>query len=180
MKSYSTSSSLGLGREQEVAHTEVGDLDFINNRVHICPKRDRQFRLKSKRNRRGNVGDHYVPFLPSLMRKLKEYVERKGLKQGDLLFPNAEGHVEGHYLRSFKASGHAADCSFHLELHQLRKTGATLHYAGGKGIPLATISQGLGHSSLQMTEEYLDLKATAASQDHIQQMIAAGLLAAHG
>jgi hypothetical protein len=31
-----------------------------------------------------------------------------------------------------------------------------------------------------MTEEYLDVKATAASQDHIQQMISTGLLAAHG
>ena len=169
-----------LGREQEVAHTEVGDLDFINNRVHICPKRHRQFRLKSKRNRRGNVGDRYVPFLPNLMAKLKEYVERKGLKEGDLLFPNTEGHVEGHFLRKLQSIGKRGGLPFHLELHQLRKTGATLHYAGGKGIPLATISQWLGHSSLQMTEEYLDVKATAASQDHIQQMIAAGLLAAHG
>jgi integrase len=168
-----------LGREQEVAHTEVGDLDFINNRVHICPKRHRQFRLKSKRNRRGNVGDRYVPFLPSLMAKLKEYVERKGLKEGDLLFPNTEGNVEGHYLRKLQRIGKRAGLPFHLELHQLRKTGATLHYAGGKGVPLATISQWLGHSSLQMTEEYLDVKATAASQDHIQRMIAAGLLAAH-
>ncbi|MGA2648484.1 MAG: site-specific integrase [Candidatus Sulfotelmatobacter sp.] len=169
-----------LGREQEVANTEVGDLDFINNRVHICPKRHRQFRLKSKRNRRGNVGDRYVPFLPSLMAKLKEYVERKGLEEGDLLFPNTEGRVEGHYLRKLQGIGKRAGLTFHLELHQLRKTGATLHYAGGKGIPLATISQWLGHSSLQMTEEYLDVKATAASQDHIQQMISTGLLAAHG
>jgi integrase len=168
-----------LGREQEVGHTEVGDLDFHDNRVHICPKRHRQFRLKSKRNRRGNVGDRYVPFLPSLMSKLKEYIERKGLKEGDLLFPNTEGNVEGHYLRKLQGIGKRGGLPFHLELHQLRKTGATLHYAGGKGIPLATISQWLGHSSLQMTEEYLDVKATAASQDHIQQMIANGLLAAH-
>jgi integrase len=168
-----------LGREQEVAHTEVGDLDFTNNRVHICPKRHRQFRLKSKRNRRGNVGDRYVPFLPSLMAKLKEYVERKGLKEGDLLFPAANGGTEGHYLRMLQKIGKRAKLTFHLELHKLRKTGATLHYNGGKGVPLATISEWLGHSSKQQTEEYLDVKATAVSQDHIQQMIATGLLAAH-
>jgi integrase len=63
------------------------------------------------------------------------------------------------------------------ELHKPRKTEATLHYAGGKGVPLATISQWPGHSSLQMTEIYLDVKAPA--QEHIQHMIGAGALAAH-
>jgi len=56
-----------MGREQEVAHTEVGDLDFINNTVHIRPKPHRNYRLKSKRNCNGNVGDRYVPIHASLM-----------------------------------------------------------------------------------------------------------------
>jgi integrase len=168
-----------MGREQEVAHTEVGDLDFINNTVHICPKPHRNYRLKSKRNRNGNVGDRYVPIHASLMARLKEYIERKKLRDGDLLFANRDGNVEGHYLRKLQEIVKRADLPGKWELHKLRKTGATLHYAGGKGVPLATISQWLGHSSLQMTEIYLDVKSTAPAQEHIQHMIGAGALAAH-
>jgi len=168
-----------MGREQEVAHTEVGDLDFINNTVHICPKPHRNYRLKSKRNRNGNVGDRYVPIHASLMARLKEYIERKKLREGDLLFANLEGNVEGHYLRKLQEIVKRANLPGKWELHKLRKTGATLHYGGGKGVPLATISQWLGHSSLQMTEIYLDVKSTAPAQEHIQHMIGAGALAAH-
>jgi integrase len=169
-----------LGRDQEVGNTELGDLDFVNNTVHICPKRHRQFRLKSKRNRRGNTGDRYVTLPPSLMAKLKEFVERKGLKEGDLLFPapHDKSKVAGHYLRPLQRMAKEAGLKFHVELHKLRKSGATLHYDGGKGVPLAEISQWLGHSSLKQTEEYLDIKSTASSQPHIQQMIANGRMAA--
>jgi integrase len=168
-----------MGREQEVANTEVGDLDFTNNTVHICPKPHRNYRLKSKRNRNGNVGDRYVPIHASLMARLKEYIGRKKLREGDLLFPNLEGNVEGHYLRKLQDIVKRAALPGKWELHKLRKTGATLHYAGGKGVPLATISQWLGHSSLQMTEIYLDVKSTAPAQEHIQHMIGAGALASH-
>jgi integrase len=168
-----------LARNKEVGHTEVGDLNFTDNTVHIGPKRHRKFRLKSKRNRRGNVGDRYVPLHPNLMAKLKEYVEREGLVDGDLLFPNTKSEVEDHYYRHLQQIAKRAKLPFHVEPHKLRKTGATLHYNNGKGVPLGTISQWLGHTSLQQTEEYLDIKATAASQDHIQQMVAGGLMAAH-
>jgi integrase len=168
-----------LARNQEVAHTEVGDLNFTKNTVHVCPKPHRHFRLKSKRNRRDNVGDRYVPLHPRLMKRLKEYIERKGLVDGDLLFPNTQGEPQDHYYRHLQQIAKRAKLPFHVEPHKLRKTGATLHYDNGKGVPLATISQWLGHTSLQQTEEYLDIKATAASQDHIQQMVAGGLMAAH-
>ena len=91
-----------MGREQEVAHTEVGDLDFSNNTLHMCPKPHRNYRLKSKRNRNGNVGDRYVPIHASLMAGLKDYIERKELRETDLVFPNLEGNVEGHYLRKLQ------------------------------------------------------------------------------
>lgn len=168
-----------MGREQEVAHSELGDLDFINNTLHICPKPHRNYRLKSKRNRNGNVGDRYVPIHAQLMKRLKDYVERKELKDSDLLFPNSNGGVEGHYLRKLHQIVKRANLPGKWELHKLRKTGATFHYANGKGVPLATVSQWLGHTSLQQTEIYLDVKATAPAQDHIQRMVNAGGLAAH-
>jgi hypothetical protein len=40
-------------------------------------------------------------------------------------------------------TGHRAERAH----ERLRKTGAPLHYNGGKGVPLATISEWLGHSS---------------------------------
>ena len=92
-----------MGGAQEVAHTEVSDLNFFDNTVHICPKPHRNYRLKSKRNRNGNVGDRYVPIHTSLMTRLKEYIERKRLREGDLLFANLDGNVEGHYLRKLQA-----------------------------------------------------------------------------
>ncbi len=91
-----------MGREQEVAHTEVGDLNFFSNTVHICPKPHRNYRLKSKRNRNGNVGDRYVPIHASLMARLKEYIECKRQREGDLLFSNVEGNVEGTICGSCK------------------------------------------------------------------------------
>jgi integrase len=170
-----------MGRDQEIATREVRDLDFVNNTVHFSPKRERQFRLKSKRNRRGNVGDRYVPLHPELMAKLREYIDRTGKKEDDLLFSALNGGMEQHFLRRLEDIVYRAGLklSAKVELHRFRKTGATLHYNGGKGVPLATISQWLGHSSLQQTEEYLDVKATAPAQDHIRAMVVTGALAAH-
>lgn len=68
----------------------------------MCPKPHRNYRLKSKRNRNGNVGDRYVPIHASLMAGLKDYIERKELRETDLVFPNLEGNVEGHYLRKLQ------------------------------------------------------------------------------
>jgi integrase len=170
-----------MGRDQEVATREVRDLDFVNNTVHICPKRNRQFRLKSKRNRRGRVGDRYVPLHPELMARLHEYIERMWKNEDDLLFPAANGGVEQHFLRRLEGIVKRASLRFQhkVELHRFRKTGATLHYNGGKGVPLATLSEWLGHSSLQQTEEYLDVKATAPAQEHIRALVTSGAMAVH-
>src|SRR5437764_958468 len=170
-----------MGRDQEVATREVRDLDFVNNTVHFSPNRERHFRLKSKRNRRGNVGDRYVPLHPNFMAKLREYIDRAGKKDDDLLFPALNGGVEQHFLRRLEGIVNRAGLKLSPKVkpHRFRKSRATLHYNSGKCVPLATVSQWLGHSSLQQTEEYLDVKATAPAQDHIRAMVVAGPLAAH-
>jgi site-specific recombinase XerD len=65
-------------REAEVAHTEVGDLDFKRNLLHVQGKPHRRFRLKGKE-------DRFVPIPASLMKKLKAHCADK--KPGDLYFP---------------------------------------------------------------------------------------------
>jgi hypothetical protein len=59
-----------MGREQEVAHTAVSDLNFFDNAAPICPKPHRNYCLKSKRNRNANASDRYVPIYASLMARL--------------------------------------------------------------------------------------------------------------
>jgi integrase len=125
-----------MGRDQEVATREVRDLNFDNNTVHFSPKRKRHFRLKSKRSRRGQVGDRYVPLHPELMVKLREYIDRAEKRDDDLLFPAMNGGVEQHFLRQLEAIVKRAGLKLRekVELHRFRKTGATLHYNGGKGV----------------------------------------------
>lgn len=65
-----------MGREQEVANTEVRDLRFGTNVLHVCPKLDRGFRLKSQTGQAA-LG-RYVPIPASLMRKLQEHCKGKG------------------------------------------------------------------------------------------------------
>jgi hypothetical protein len=60
-----------------------------------APSRIATTASKSKRNRNGNVGARYVPIHAQLMKRLKEYVERKELKEGDLLSPTAKAEWRG-------------------------------------------------------------------------------------
>ncbi len=80
-----------MAREMEVAHCEVRDLKFDINVLHICPKPDRNFRLKGKRSGQAKKG-RKVPIPAIFMSRLKTYCTGKGPRQ--LLFPNGLGGVE--------------------------------------------------------------------------------------
>jgi len=144
-------------REDEFAHAEWGDLDAKISVVHIQPKPHRGFRLKSKRNMGGEVGDRYVPIEPKLTKRLVARMQKLGAKPGDLMFPNSLGSSEGHLLRKCKVIAGRAKLSGKWTLHSWRKTFATrLHDAG---VPVGTIMVYLGHTSLKTTLLYLGLKA---------------------
>jgi len=143
-----------MGREQEVANTEVQDFNFKSNVLHICPKLDRGFRLKSQKGQAA-LG-RYVPIPASLMRKLQEHC--KGKRERDLVFPNAGGGVEGHFLRKCQRIAKCAGLTG-FELHAFRKTGATkLHRAGAK---IRDISAWLGHKDTKTTQIYLGVSDAA-------------------
>jgi integrase len=122
-----------MGRDQEVATRDVRDLDFVNNTVHFSPNRERHFRLKSKRNRRGNVGDRYVPLHPDLMLKLREYIDRAGKKDDDLAFAALNGGVEQHFLRRLEGIVNRAGLKLSpkVELHRFRKSNPALQRRQG-------------------------------------------------
>ena len=143
-----------MGREQEVANTEVRDLDFGKNVLHISPKVDRGFRLKSKK---GSAAlGRKVPLPAVLMEKLKAHCKGKNLR--DLVFPNRQGDVEGHFLRRAQAIGKLAAVQG-IELHRFRKTGATMLHRERASV--RQIQAWLGHSDLETTLIYLGVQDSA-------------------
>ena len=154
-------------REAEVAHTEVADLDFNRNQLHVQPKRQRKFRLKGKE-------DPFVPIPASLMLKLKEHC--KGKKPNDLVFPNEETDgVEGHYLRHLQQIAKRGGLNPNeYTLHAFRRTFATMHHEDG--ISVNTLMKWLEHRRIETTLRYLE--AANAAADHVQQKINNGALAA--
>jgi integrase len=78
-------------REQEMTYTEVRDLDFTRNVLHVCGKPDRGFRLKGKKGKR-SAKDRFVPIPTNLMARLKEHCTGKGLR--DLVFTNGQGTMK--------------------------------------------------------------------------------------
>jgi integrase len=161
-----------MGREREVANTEVGDLLFAENNWWIQPKPHRRFRLKGKRSGQAARG-RKVPLPRQFMATLKTYCE--GKNPHDLLFPNGIGGVEGHFLAMCKRIAKRAGMNPEdFGLHKFRKTGATLHYKAG--VPVTTISVWLGHESVAVTMAYLDISDTA--DEHHVDMVSNGACSA--
>jgi len=141
--------------EREVAFTEVRDLLFERNLLHISPKPDRGFRLKGKRFGQAKNGRR-VPLPALYMATLRESC--KGRPSRALLFPNAQGAVEGHFLRRCKAIAKRAGLTAWNQfcVHRWRKTGATRHHESG--VSARKIQAWLGHESLEATLDYFDPK----------------------
>lgn len=152
-----------MGRDMEVANCEVRDLKFEKNILHICPKPDRNFRLKGKRSGQAKKG-RKVPLPTLFMARMKKYCAGKG--QRDLLFPNGIGGVEYHFLRRCKKIAKRAGFSNwdEFDLHRWRKTGATRHHE--KGVSVRKLQAWLGHESLEVTLDYLGVEDAA---DEISQ-----------
>jgi integrase len=79
--------------------------------------------------------------------------KRLGAGPNDLLFPNRNGNPDQHLLRDLQTLAKRAGAQFAVELHKLRKTGASRRYLAG--VPLKTLMQELGHESLATTQKYL-------------------------
>jgi integrase len=162
-----------MARDMETAHCEVRDLKFDINVLHICPKPDRNFRLKGKRSGQATKG-RKVPIPAAFMSRLKVFCAGKGPRQ--LLFPNGVGHIETHFLRKCEAIARRAGIANweDFDLHRWRKTGATMHHEAG--VSVRKIQAWLGHESLEVTLEYLGVDD--AADEISQQQVNNGALAA--
>jgi len=161
-----------MAREMEVANCEVRDLKFDRNILHICPKPDRNFRLKGKRSGQAKKG-RKVPMPSLFMERLRKFCDGKAPRQ--LLFPNGVGHVEHHFLRRCENIARRAGFANwkDFDLHRWRKTGATKHH--DDGVSVRTIQAWLGHESLEVTLDYLGVDDAAGESS--QQQVNNGTLA---
>jgi integrase len=155
-------------REAEVAHTEVADLDFKRNLLHVQGKPHRRFRLKGKE-------DRFVPIPASLMKKLKAHCA--GKQPGDLVFPNEQtGAVEGHFLRHLQQIARRGKLTVSdYTLHAFRRTFATIHHEDNR-VSVNTLKTWLGHKDIKTTMRYLE--GADAASEHVQDTVNKGALAA--
>lgn len=162
-----------MARDMEVAHCEVRDLKFDKNILHICPKPDRNFRLKGKRSGQAKKG-RKIPIPTLFMARMKEFC--MGKKPRDLIFPNGKGGVEQHFLRRCEKIAKRAGLNWEdFDLHRWRKTGATRHH--DNGVSVRKIQAWLGHESLEVTLDYLGVDD--AADEISQEQVNNGALAAY-
>jgi integrase len=100
-------------REQEVAHAEWDDIDFV----------DGLFTVKAKANwKPKDYEERTVPLPDFLGALLKDRMLRGS---GLLIFPTWEGKVDGHMLRILKDLAKRAGLVGEFKLHKFRKSYAT-------------------------------------------------------
>jgi integrase len=162
-------------REQEVTFATWDDIDFTHKTYKVEGKTIEGEEFVPK--------NHEVRVTPLTTEVCEMLKARKARMKGRLIFTAEGGKPEGHFLRKFKAIAKRAGlncgacrttirvgkhhlrkdvevtcethpvCEKHY-LHRLRKTAATrwLH----SGINILKIKDWLGHSSLEITQGYLD------------------------
>ena len=129
-------------REREMTTCEWADLDLTGRVFHVQAKSG--FTPKGKRNRG-------VPFPQELADALQR---RRAHSNGSTLVFGKDGRVQRHIIRVLKARAEEAkqnpDDFF---LHRFRHTAANRWLRAG--IDIATVSNWLGHTSLETTKLYL-------------------------
>jgi len=122
-------------RKGEIFNLRWSDIDFIDHYIHIKKTKSNVMRK--------------VP-MNSLVAVTLKSIERKA----DFIFPSQWSKKQKHIrdvFGSFKNACKKAGIN-DLRFHDLRHTAATLMVTGG--VDLATVSQILGHSTIQMTMKY--------------------------
>lgn len=132
-------------RISTVANIKIGDLDFENGLITLT-------KTKNKRQ-------HIIPMASSLKTVLIEYLQYRGGGLDDYLFPNQWGQqikVDGlkQAIRRYNLSRGVMRTSVHSFRHTFAKKWIL---NGGDMFSLQSI---LGHSTLDMTREYVNLFAS--------------------
>jgi integrase len=129
-------------RDQEVAHAEWDDIDFVDGLYTIKSKPG--WTTKDYEERELPLPDFLVAALKTRMLRTK----------GKLIFPNTIGTVNGHLIRIVQRVAKRAGIRGEATLHKWRKTFATQQHRNG--LDARTIQKRLGHSDLATTLTYLE------------------------
>ena len=85
-------------RDAEMQNTEYADFNWEKCTLHVQPKAWRKFRLKGK-SKKKSAKDRFLPIPVKLVWKIKERMRDRNAQPHDLVFPNGEDKLDGHFLR---------------------------------------------------------------------------------
>lgn len=135
---------VGTGcREQEVAHVEWTDINWVTKTVWIHAKPQYGWKPKTA------AGTRKIPLSDSLLADLKALQTKS---TNALVFPAKTGGVEGHFLRMLKELGKPAGVS-NVKCHRFRDTYITDKVR--EGVDLPTIRVWVGHEDLETLALYV-------------------------
>jgi integrase len=129
-------------REQEVAHTEWSDINWIAKTVRVQAKPHYDWKPKTK------AGTRTIPLPDALLADLKVL---KAKATSSLVFPAARGGVEFHFLRIFQELGEKAGVPG-VKCRKFRDT-----YISDKiqeGVDLNTVRVWIGHTNFDTLKLY--------------------------
>lgn len=142
------------GREQEVSNATYDDVDF--DRAKFLIREKDGWIPKDKE-------EGSIPVPHEFIERMKARRER--YPKTTLIFPNADGRPNGHFLRMLQGLAKRSGLNGEWGLHKFRKTFASLHHQNG--VPVRTIQCWLRHSSLETTLRYL---ASGDDEAHRQKV----------
>ena len=143
-------------RRSELFHLRWDDIDSLARTVHI---------LKPKTGKARELP--VSPRLDKLLRSIPRHIS------SPYVFCKATGEAYRDLRESLKAAVKEADLEKHVTLHTLRHTFASQMVMAG--VDLLTVSELLGHSSLEMTQRYAHLspghkaRAMALLEEHLEK-----------
>jgi integrase len=131
-------------REQEIAHVEWSDINWIRKTVWIHAKPQHGWKPKTA------AGTRTIPLPDALLADLKVL---QSTATNLLVFSAKLGGVEGHFLRMFQELGKLAGVS-NVKCHRFRDTYITDKVR--EGVDLPTIRKWVGHEDLETLALYAE------------------------
>ena len=137
---------VGTGcREQEVAHVEWADINWIEKTVWIHAKPKWSWKPKTK------AGTRVIPLSDALVRDLRKLKETS---DNTLVFPAPRGGVEAHFLRILQDLGDEPGVT-NVKCHRFRDTYITDKVQ--ENVDLLTLRKWVGHTNLETLKLYAEV-----------------------
>lgn len=142
-------------RCNEITNLRVSDVDFDRRSITV---------LKGKGGKRRVVGCD-----AGTLQKLKDYLELRTSKSQFLFVSHTGKRLDNSYLRKL-ASRHGVKAGIEkrVHVHGFRHTGACM--LADAGVSMRIIQKQLGHSSLAVTDRYLDHLGAGEVVDALQDV----------